>query len=409
MSHVRRLRARLDAHGQSLVEFSIVLPVLLLIMLVAIDFGRIYLGWVNSQNMARLAANYAANNAVKLDAGDADTEDEYQALVSTNARATNCRLWDPATQTVLVTAPYPTFIDVDGNGTPTDIGDRVQVSFDCRFQVITPGISQILGSAINVTASSLFPIKEGMSAAGTSGGGGGGPVAPTAAFAASPLNQAVNVPISFTDESGGFPTSWQWDFGDPSSPDNTATTQDATHTYTAPGVYTVRLTVYNAAGSSFTTKTVGISIAAGPAFHADTTSGNSPLPVQFFDDSTGTPTAWLWEFGDGQTSTLQNPPHTYTSAVSRTYDVKLTVTNAAGSTFVTKTGYISIAPPVCPVPSLIGLRRNQVGGPWSINGFTTTVQDAPGAPNGNGWIVNSQDLTANTDVPCSSVIRVNGS
>ena len=94
MSHVRRLRARLDAHGQSLVEFSIVLPVLLLESCsVGIDFGRVYLGWVNSQNMARLAANFAANNAVKLDAGDADTEDEYQVLVTTNARATNCRLW----------------------------------------------------------------------------------------------------------------------------------------------------------------------------------------------------------------------------------------------------------------------------------------------------------------------------
>jgi len=404
------MRARLDAHGQSLVEFSIVLPVLMLIMLVAIDFGRVYLGWVNSQNMARLAANYAANNAVKLQAGDADTENEYQALVTTNARATNCRLWDPATKTVLATAPYPTFIDVNGNGVATDIGDRVEVAFDCRFQVITPGISQILGSAINVTASSLFPIKQGMAASGTGGGGGGGPVAPTAAFAASPLNQAVNVPISFTDESGGYPTSWQWDFGDPTSgTDNAATSQDAMHTYAAPGIYTVRLTVYNAAGSSTTTKTVGISVAAGPAFHADTTSGNSPLPVQFWDDSTGTPTAWLWDFGDGQTSTQQNPTHTYTSSVSRTYDVKLTVTNAAGSTFVTKAAYISIAPPLCNVPSLIGFKRNAVGSIWSNRGFTTTVQNAPGAPSGNGWTVNSQDLTALTDVPCSSVIRVNGS
>ncbi len=137
--------------------------------------------------------------------------------------------------------------------------------------------------------------------------------------------------------------------------------------------------------------------------------GNSPLPVQFFDDSTGTPTAWLWDFGDGATSTEQNPTHTYTSAVSRTYDVKLTVTNAAGSLFTLKSAYISIAPPVCHVPSLIGLKRNKVDGPWGTAGFTTTVQNAPGAPSGNGWTVNSQDVTALTDVPCSSVIRVNGS
>ena len=56
----------------------------------------------------------------------------------------------------------------------------------------------------------------------------------------------------------------------------------------------------------------------------------------------------------------------------------------------------------------IGLKRNAASGPWSTAGFTTTVQNAPNAPNGNGWTVNSQDVTALTDVPCSSVIRVNG-
>src|SRR4051794_25746815 len=46
--------------GQSLVEFALVLPVILLVLLVAIDFGRVYLGYINVQNMARIGANYAA-------------------------------------------------------------------------------------------------------------------------------------------------------------------------------------------------------------------------------------------------------------------------------------------------------------------------------------------------------------
>ncbi len=48
--------------GQSLVEFAIVLPILLFLTLVALDFGRVYLGWINLQSMSRIAANLAANN-----------------------------------------------------------------------------------------------------------------------------------------------------------------------------------------------------------------------------------------------------------------------------------------------------------------------------------------------------------
>jgi PKD repeat protein len=64
-----------------------------------------------------------------------------------------------------------------------------------------------------------------------------------------------------------------------------------------------------------------------------------PLPVQFTDISTGTPTSWVWDFGDGSTSTTQSPSHTYTAA--GTYTVKLTATNAGGSNTVTRTGLIA--------------------------------------------------------------------
>lgn len=69
-------------------------------------------------------------------------------------------------------------------------------------------------------------------------------------------------------------------------------------------------------------------LAAG--FSVSPASGQAPLPVQFTDTSTGTPTAWSWAFGDGTTSAVQNPGHTYAQA--GTYDVTLTVTDAAGAT-----------------------------------------------------------------------------
>ena len=62
--------------------------------------------------------------------------------------------------------------------------------------------------------------------------------------------------------------------------------------------------------------------------------------ISFFDESTGSPTTWLWDFGDGNTSALQNPSHTYTS--SGTYSVELTSTNQFGNHTETKINYIVV-------------------------------------------------------------------
>ncbi|MDB9990587.1 PKD domain-containing protein [Flavobacteriales bacterium] len=62
--------------------------------------------------------------------------------------------------------------------------------------------------------------------------------------------------------------------------------------------------------------------------------------VTFTDLSTGTPTSWSWDFGDGTTSILQNPTHIYASA--GTYDVSLAVNTSNGSDSETKTGFITV-------------------------------------------------------------------
>jgi len=78
-------------------------------------------------------------------------------------------------------------------------------------------------------------------------------------------------------------------------------------------------------------------------FSATPTSGTAPLAVAFTDLSTGSPTNWSWTFGDGGTSTAQNPSYSYT--VAGTYSVSLTATNADGSDAETKTGYIVVTEP----------------------------------------------------------------
>ncbi|AFV22628.1 hypothetical protein Mpsy_0417 [Methanolobus psychrophilus R15] len=75
------------------------------------------------------------------------------------------------------------------------------------------------------------------------------------------------------------------------------------------------------------------------SFDSDVVSGKVPLEVRFTDTSSGEPMSWYWDFGDGNTSNLQNPAHTYMA--SSTYTVNLTVSNANGSDSLTRIDYIS--------------------------------------------------------------------
>jgi len=161
---------------------------------------------------------------------------------------------------------------------------------------------------------------------------------PVANFTSSVTSGKTPLKVTFTDTSTGSPTSWKWDFGDRS----TSIFQNPIHKYLNVGIYTVSLTVKNAAGSNTVTKTDYITVVAKPiaAFSATPTSGKLPLTVKFTDKSTGVPTAWKWSFGDGTTSTNQNPTHEYLQEGN--YKVTLTVTNAAGSNTTTKKSYIKI-------------------------------------------------------------------
>lgn len=76
------------------------------------------------------------------------------------------------------------------------------------------------------------------------------------------------------------------------------------------------------------------------AFTSNQTTAACPASIQFTDASTSTPQSWLWDFGDGQTSSQQNPLHAYSQPGS--YSVKLKVTNTLGSDSLTQTNYITV-------------------------------------------------------------------
>jgi PKD repeat protein len=162
---------------------------------------------------------------------------------------------------------------------------------------------------------------------------------PVADFTANPRSGAAPLMVAFTDTSTGKITSWNWDFGDGGS----STVQNPTHTYTTPGTYTVTLTVSGPGGSDTETKMGYITVSHAPPqadFTATPRSGVVPLTVQFTSTASGTVTTYAWDFGDGGSSTVQNPTHTYTTP--GTYTVTLTVSGPGGSDTETKTAFIIV-------------------------------------------------------------------
>ena len=149
-----------------------------------------------------------------------------------------------------------------------------------------------------------------------------------------------NVPYNatFTDQSVGA-TAWTWNFGDTTFSNQ----RNPQHTYTHTGIYTVSLTVTSANGCTNTVaKTAYINVVKPKAlFSGDTIKGCIPLTTKFTSASTSVEpiVSYLWIFGDGTTSTLASPSHTY--IVDTTYTVTLIIINAGGCTdTLVKTDYI---------------------------------------------------------------------
>jgi PKD repeat protein len=168
------------------------------------------------------------------------------------------------------------------------------------------------------------------------------PSPPEAAFSGTPLTGIAPYTVTFTNSSVN-DVSWAWTFGDSGS----SALENPTHEYTVAGIYTVKLTVTSAGADTDEEEKVDYIevLAAGlvpsAAFDAEPLSGSRSLRVDFTDLSTQSPTSWSWDFGDGQSSTDQNPTHYYRRA--GTYTVALTATNANGSDTETKTDYIVVS------------------------------------------------------------------
>jgi PKD repeat protein len=150
----------------------------------------------------------------------------------------------------------------------------------------------------------------------------------------------AGLPMSFTDQSHAA-VKWSWEVGP-----YTGRQPDFSAALFTPGDYLATLEVKDS-DSCRAEKTIPIQVLnMHSAFSFDATSTCDALAVAFNDQSTGTPspTSWLWEFGDGQTSTDRHPTHVYTA--QGTYDVALRISNTEGSCVFTEEDAVDFQVPV---------------------------------------------------------------
>ena len=116
--------------------------------------------------------------------------------------------------------------------------------------------------------------------------------------------------VEFQDMSNGNPNAWLWDFGN----GYTSTQQNPIVFYNSPGYYRVELTVSNGIDSSTKSVSDYIQIHDNPSsnfFTNNSTNFCAPFEISFSNNSSSSSniTQWVWEFGDGGGSFLENPVH----------------------------------------------------------------------------------------------------
>jgi hypothetical protein len=336
MSRIRhffdaRFTHRADrSRGQAMAEFALILPLLALLLVMAVDFGRVFYGWVSINNAARVGAAYAAANADAWEAPvDASRQTRYAELVANDLQELNC---------AFTSVPPPTFTDSNGDGS-YDTGEPVEVALECDFSLITPLGTNIVGT-VDLGGAATFPVHYTLTT--------GLPAPPPP-----PPAPTCTVPLTEGQSRNTARTMWTG-----------ASFQLGNLIESGTGNFTVdSQSVPDGTSLPCDSGSMTISEGAGPPppppptcanpvaqFSGSPVNGKTPLVVQFTDASSTTATcpitSWAWSFENGS-SNLQNPTQTFTNTNqgnnAKKYTISLTVTTAGGTHTVTKKDYIEVS------------------------------------------------------------------
>jgi Flp pilus assembly protein TadG len=356
------------SRGQALVEFAIVLPVIALLLVMALDFGRVYFGWISLNNAARVGANYASSHADAWSAGRTAEQDAFTQLVRDNV--SGCTLVEPLAS--------PQFIDMNADGDREGSSDQVNVTLNCSFDLITPLASTVMGSgAINVAAESVFPVRGQYD--GPTGAGGNPPCAgiraPDLRLRTVADAQQLWTDLTFTGSFTVDPTG---------EPDYIIQTQ----TFTP-----------NASPNDCVDASTQVFVRAVPP--PPCPSGQAQVPNLMNMTLTDARLAWTAATFTG----------TFTPANGNNAKVVLTQTTTPSSvpngclatTATVVVTYGDPPPPQCTVPNMVGHTVSEAQNMWAANNFTRTLNVTG---NGNGT-VSTQDPGFPGTVNCDIRGRIN--
>jgi PKD repeat protein len=262
---VSRLRRRPRSRGQSLVEFALILPLLMIFLATVLDLGRIYYANISLLNAAREGAFQASK-----------TPDSYEANqpCDTDTNLIVCRVQLESKGTMVEVAAADIDVTCSKSGCPLESNSTVTVKVDGQFQLITPILGFIFGGQTLDLQSSATQQIEFYPTSGVATA----PPSPVAAFTASDTTGEAPFAVSFDGTgSTGSPEDYLWDFGDGISAAHEA---QVTHVYDEPGTYVVTLRIINLAGDNATTMTIEITAPdASPTPTPDPDASPTPTPT----------------------------------------------------------------------------------------------------------------------------------
>lgn len=362
-----------------MVEFALMLPLLALLLVLALDFGRVFFGYVALQNAARVGANHAAQNPTAWSPGDASLQTEYRNQVMRDLQAINCAPpggggWTAAK------IPNPTFTNIGGTADPYEIGDHSTVTLDCQMSFITPIVGALVGNPMSIAAQADFPIRGGV-INGTPVGGTS-PPAPTCVDAIVPnlIGSSVQGARDAWSAAG-----FTGDFTPATGQDTETVASQATTPASNPGdclVTWALVTVTASAASTCTSPDLAVPNLVG-------------LTVQQARST------WT---SSGFSGTLNPSSGSDTNVVSA-QSVTAGSCEPATATITVTHGTPGPTPaPNCEAPELLGKKVSVAQGTFTTAGFTGTFTIT--RPPENDYVVESQSLVGGQTYPCSSGITV---
>ena len=367
------------SRGQAMVEFALMLPLLALLLVLALDFGRVFFGYVALQNAARVGANHAAQNPTAWSDGDVALQADYRAEVLRDMQAINCA---PPGGTTWTTAdiPNPTFTSLGGTADPYELGDHATVTLDCRMSFLTPLVEVIVGTPMNIAAEADFPVRGGV-IAGTPVGSTP-PPAPTCIDAVVPdmVGMAVQAARDAWTAAG-----FIGEFSPTSGQDTETVATQTTTPASAPGdcmpTWTL-VAVTSVAPSTCTTPDLAVPNLVGRTVSQARGDWTTAGFTGTFNPSSGSDS----EVVDTQSLTA-GTCEPDSASISVTY-------GAPAPTPV----------PTCTAPELLGSKVSIAQGSFTTAGFTGAFTVT--RPPSNDYVVETQSLVGGQKYPCTSGITV---